>query len=296
MCRRLVCRPSIRNPMGQVILSNSYMADGKALCSLKRGNLIQTILSDYPARKFPIILDIGCGSGNLTRFLANSIPNEEIIAIDNDPDMVSFSVKNTTPGNFKIKFLCQDISIPWAQLDPELTRLAGQVDLIFSNYVLHWVIDIRTACQNLSRLLKQGGLFYFNIFGVKPLSIPNFGKYLKQESVEDQLAGIMATLKLNGLQVTRQNMYSYEWHYTEKDFEVLMPLMYAMHNVRIDSTSFTKLDALERDKIRQEIRIGCNEAYLFQVGNKGKIYPVGSGDPLLYCYDGFVIQGGKLVK
>lgn len=58
-----------------------------------------------------------------------------------------------------------------------------------------------------------------------------------------------------------------------------------VHDVRIDSASFAKLDALEQEKIRHEIRIGCNEANFFRVGNKTEIYSVDSGDPMVFCYD-----------
>lgn len=102
----------------------------------------------FTYRKFPIILDIGSGSGNLTCHMAQLIPHETIIGIDIDPAMIAFSINNK-PTLETISYVCQDLSQPWDQLSPELARLAGHVDLIMSNMTLNWVIDIGTMFKVL---------------------------------------------------------------------------------------------------------------------------------------------------
>ncbi len=45
----------------------------------------------YFWRKYDIILDIGCGSGNVTKILSEKIQHNRIVALDVDPEMVKFS-------------------------------------------------------------------------------------------------------------------------------------------------------------------------------------------------------------
>ncbi|OXA47490.1 trans-aconitate 2-methyltransferase [Folsomia candida] len=255
--------------------------------------LIGQILSDFPTRKFPIILDIGCGSGNLTHVMAKLLLHETIFGIDSDPDMVTVCQNsNSTTGT--IKYLCQDISQPWDQLAPELTQLAGQVDLIVSNMTLHWVTDLDTACKNMETLLKPGGAFYFNIFGINPISISQ-QQYLKHKSVANQIFEMVGILHRNELEVGRAELFYNRWPYAGKEFDVLAPIMYKMYYNLIDEAEFSKLDKIGQDEVRQEIRNGVHAAYAFDVENEAKNYVVGSGDSFCFCYYAFTIQGGKMV-
>jgi SAM-dependent methyltransferase len=122
---------------------------------------IAKILQDSE-EKFEIILDVGCGTGNVTALLSRKLPHDKIIALDIDPDMIKFSQKSLSASN--IQFLVQDISLPWEQLHPKVKALEGQVSLAWSNRVLHWVADEDRprAAANIVKLLKPGGRVYVN--------------------------------------------------------------------------------------------------------------------------------------
>ncbi|OXA47344.1 Malonyl-[acyl-carrier protein] O-methyltransferase [Folsomia candida] len=257
--------------------------------------LIRQILSDFPTRKFPIILDIGCGSGNLTRFMAKLLPHDVILGIDNDPDMVKFSEINY-PTPETISYMCQDICLPWDQLAPELTRLAGQVDLILSNMTLHWVTDVGKACKNFEHLLKPGGAFYFTVMGVKPISISREKQCLKrQKSVSGQMTEIEGILNRDELLVGRSELRHHRCQYSAEEFDVLAPVMYKMYYNLINKVEFSKLGKIGQDAVRQEIRDGVLAQYGFDVENEGENYVFGSGKGAWFCYDVYTIQGSKKV-
>ena len=107
------------------------------------------------------MLDIGCGSGNVTTIVNQRLQCRKIVAIDVDMRMIKYAKANYTASN--ISYLVQDIGVPWDQLDPSLKQLEGKVELIFSNRVLHWVENKRMATENLYRFLAPNGKIYSNI-------------------------------------------------------------------------------------------------------------------------------------
>ncbi|XP_035712390.1 malonyl-[acyl-carrier protein] O-methyltransferase-like [Folsomia candida] len=245
--------------------------------------------------KFSVILDIGCGSGDLTRLIAQLIPHDIIIGIDNDTNMVTFS-ENNNPTPETISYVCQDISQPWYQLAPELTRLAGQVDLILSNMTLQWVTDIETVCKNFEYLLKPWGAFYLSVMGIKPISISREEQFLKrQKSIAVQMTEIEEILNRDELVVGRSELCHNRCQYSAEEFEAMAPIMYKMYENLINQDEFSKLDKIGQDAVRQEIRNGVLAQYGFDVENEGENYVFGSGKRAWFCYDVFTIEGGKTV-
>ncbi|OXA47483.1 hypothetical protein Fcan01_17624 [Folsomia candida] len=160
---------------------------------------------------------------------------------------------------------------------------------------LHWVKDIGTGCKNMETLLKPGGAFYFNIFAIKQISISLEKQYLKQKSVADEIFEMVGILERHDLHVSRSELFYNRWPYTGQQFEDLVPMLYKMYYSRINDAEFSKLDTLEQEKLRQEIRNGVHAAYSTDVEKEAKNYVVDSGDPFCFCYHAFTNQEGKLV-
>jgi len=123
-------------------------------------------------------VDIGSGSGNVTKQLCNRIPHKRIVALDIDSDMTQFARQNHSSNT--IEYITEDISKPWDQLNITLKELEGKVSLVFSNRVLHWVEDKEIATKNMSKLLKTGGRILINISAIQDLS-----QHLSQEFNEN---------------------------------------------------------------------------------------------------------------
>jgi trans-aconitate 2-methyltransferase len=94
-----------------------------------------------------IVMDAGAGSGNLTKIVANKVPNGFVYAVDSDPNMVQQATANLSDcQNVKvIHSLMQDVKLPRA------------VDVIFSNAAIHWVLDQPVLFHHFWQLLKPYG-------------------------------------------------------------------------------------------------------------------------------------------
>ncbi|XP_054166836.1 trans-aconitate 2-methyltransferase-like [Oppia nitens] len=111
--------------------------------------------------KFSLILDIGCGSGNMTKLLADEIECDHIIGCDIDQKMIEYAKRENKKSN--IDYLVQDIQRDWLDFNTELKDLKGKVSVITSNFALTWIHDIKTTAENLSHLISDDGLLVLNI-------------------------------------------------------------------------------------------------------------------------------------
>lgn len=94
-----------------------------------------------------IVLDAGCGSGGLTMLIAGKIPEGRVYAVDKDLDMVRHA-REKIAGLHNVQVV---------QADLAEVKLPEQVDVVFSNAVLHWVMNHEKAFANFYMLLKEGG-------------------------------------------------------------------------------------------------------------------------------------------
>jgi trans-aconitate 2-methyltransferase len=92
-----------------------------------------------------IVCDAGCGSGRVTRELADRLPEGTVYAVDAAPSMVAH-----TQGALgdRVVALCQDLA--------ELS-LPERLDVIFSNATFHWLPDHDVLFAALHRNLLPGG-------------------------------------------------------------------------------------------------------------------------------------------
>ncbi|MEO9294778.1 MAG: methyltransferase domain-containing protein [Nitrososphaera sp.] len=94
-----------------------------------------------------IVLDAGCGPGNLTRLIAEQVPHGRIYAVDKDPDMVRHAQEKLVD--------CKNVQV--IRADIAKVELPEKVDMVFSNAVLHWVMDHGKVFANFYHLLKGDG-------------------------------------------------------------------------------------------------------------------------------------------
>ncbi|MDQ3903677.1 MAG: methyltransferase domain-containing protein, partial [Thermoproteota archaeon] len=94
-----------------------------------------------------IVMDAGAGSGNLTKILADKVPQGHVYAVDADPKMVQQAKSN----------LIDYKNVEVIHSTMENTDLPTKVDVIFSNAALHWVLDQEGLFLHLPQLLKPNG-------------------------------------------------------------------------------------------------------------------------------------------
>ncbi|CAG2175165.1 unnamed protein product, partial [Oppiella nova] len=79
--------------------------------------------------EYDLVLDIGCGSGNITQTIGDILKVKQIYGIDVDKEMIGFATQNHCKPY--IQYFAQDFGADWDVLAPELRALEGKVDLIF---------------------------------------------------------------------------------------------------------------------------------------------------------------------
>lgn len=89
------------------------------------------------------VADLGCGTGELTRRLADRMPDSDVLGLDSSPQMLERTQEFARPG---LRFELGD-----------LAGLQGQWDLIISNAALHWSTDHGELVPYLFNCLNPGG-------------------------------------------------------------------------------------------------------------------------------------------
>ena len=102
------------------------------------------------ARPGDHVLDVGCGSGQLTARIA--VSGADVVGVDNSPEMVDRAVRNYP----ELRFEVADVrDLPYR----------AEFDAVFSNAVLHWVLPPEAAVKSIRRALKPGGRFVAELGG-----------------------------------------------------------------------------------------------------------------------------------
>jgi trans-aconitate 2-methyltransferase len=103
-------------------------------------DLLARIGADAPGR----VADLGCGTGNVTRLLAERWPNAEVTGIDSSPEMLA----TARQAAGRVRWVEADIAT-WAPTQP--------VDVLYSNAALHWLGDHGALFRRLMDMVVEGG-------------------------------------------------------------------------------------------------------------------------------------------
>jgi len=91
------------------------------------------------------VVDLGCGTGELTRQLADALPTSKVTGIDSSTSMLD-AARATSFVSSNLRFEQGDQA-----------QLTGEWDLIFSNAALHWSENHAELIPSLYRRLAPGG-------------------------------------------------------------------------------------------------------------------------------------------
>ncbi len=98
------------------------------------------------------ILEIGCGTGYLTKILKEKYPNSKITSIDLSKKMIAYCQSKIKGVNFIIS-------------DGEKYYTDQKFDLIISNMTIQWFDNIKSGLDNLKKLLRPSGSLVFSGLG-----------------------------------------------------------------------------------------------------------------------------------
>ena len=103
----------------------------------------EDLIKLVPVRNGLRVIDLGCGTGELSRRLSDALPGSDVLGIDSSPEMLLRAAELARPG---LRFEQRAIG-----------AVDGQWDVIFSNAALHWVEDHPALVARLFDLLRAGG-------------------------------------------------------------------------------------------------------------------------------------------
>ncbi|HLX42311.1 MAG TPA: methyltransferase domain-containing protein [Bryobacteraceae bacterium] len=113
----------------------------------RHGEGLVDLLAPQPGER---IVDLGCGSGQLTARIAES--GADVIGLDRSPEMIAQARTNFPSIDFRVA-------------DATAFQVESPVDAVFSNAALHWVKDANAAIGCVWRALKPGGRFVLEMGG-----------------------------------------------------------------------------------------------------------------------------------
>jgi trans-aconitate 2-methyltransferase len=89
------------------------------------------------------VVDLGCGTGELTALLARLLPHSRVLGIDSSAEMLAKAREIERPG---LEFR-----------SGEIETVGGEWDLLFSHAAIHWVVDHHALISRLLAMLRPGG-------------------------------------------------------------------------------------------------------------------------------------------
>ena len=98
------------------------------------------------------VLDIGCGPGNISKYLLSKRPDFDILGIDVASNMIELAKKNNPSANFAVMD-CREID-----------SIKNQFDAIICGFCLPYLSesDVEKFLQDCYNLLYENGLLYIS--------------------------------------------------------------------------------------------------------------------------------------
>ena len=106
------------------------------------------LLGQIPLQAPGRVVDLGCGAGNVTWFLAERWPQAQVTGVDGSAEMLD-KARSAEPRLSTVR---------WAQADMSVWQAGTPVELIYSNAALHWLPDHDVLFPRLIKQLQAGGV------------------------------------------------------------------------------------------------------------------------------------------
>lgn len=106
------------------------------------------LLARIDASAPSVVLDLGCGAGNVTAFLGERWPDARIVGVDNSQEMLA-KARAATAGQPRREWIDADI----ASFTPD-----APIDVVYSNAALHWQDDHPRLFPRIFAWLAPGGV------------------------------------------------------------------------------------------------------------------------------------------
>ena len=125
------------------------------------------------------VVDLGCGTGELTRKLADTLPNSKVLGLDSSPQMLARAASSFAGLNLNFQ-------------EGDQSQLTGEWDLILSNAALHWSEYHSELIPRLYERLAPGGQI--------AVQVPSNHNHISHQIYRETASEEMFKFILNGFQ------------------------------------------------------------------------------------------------
>ena len=145
--------------------------------SIQRSNGEVFIQTDVCPQAGDVILDLGCGTGELSAYLAELVGLQgKIVGVDPDKERILLAQQSYSE--------IQNLSF----VEGSGSNFPGigteTYDIIFCNVVLHWIANKQQTFKNMFKSLKEGGKIAVQYWDYLPPFMANAFKVLNPENAE----------------------------------------------------------------------------------------------------------------
>ena len=160
----------------------------------------------YVSSQYKVGLDIGCGTGRISRQLATRCG--KLVALDLAFGMLTYAKQSS---------LADDLSIYWLQGDADYLPMAdNSVDMVFSSMVLQWSDNQHAVMSEITRVMACGANAVLAIMCDGSFNqLNNSWQTIDSQRHVNIFANAQTWLdaaKSQGLQVTMQEKQYVTWH------------------------------------------------------------------------------------
>lgn len=139
------------NVLNNIVWSPSDYVDAAFLARLAGEEMLSRL--DWMTIKPKVIVDVGCGAGEMSQQLQSRYPNAQVLSLDASETMLGWAKQQRAQGSY----LCAEAaSLPFAD---------HAVEMLFVNFVLSWQIDFDAFLRECKRVLAPEGLLMINAIG-----------------------------------------------------------------------------------------------------------------------------------
>ena len=152
---------------------------------MKYDEMVEALINAIPDNENPRVLDLGCGTGNITKKLLERFPEAKVTCLDLSDKMIKIAKEKLSDYN-NIEYVLDDFTI---------IDIIDNYDAIISSLALHHIPSNeakKEMYQHIHDALKEGGVFY-NADVIEPNSSYNevlcermSEKYMKEQGLSTE--------------------------------------------------------------------------------------------------------------